>query len=98
MRKLLLAVVVVMLCALSSHLPSCPIMLPEAVFTLRYNPQADAAAIAAGKLGVIQHKYFRKYLAVSYRYLSGVPLMRLEQAHFLAGDNAKADDAKANWL
>lgn len=51
----------------------------EPAFILRTRPDFPVKNYLAGQLGVIQPAYYRIYLVVAYRYLSGAPLTAMEQ-------------------
>ena len=51
----------------------------EAALTIRTRPDFPVKNYLAGQLGVLQPSYYRMYLVVAYRYLSGAPLTGAEQ-------------------
>ena len=53
---------------------SCGPFFPSAIFTYTWHPDFPLDRFARGELGVLQPTYARSYLAVAYRYLSGVGL------------------------
>ncbi len=57
---------------------------PSTVFTYTLHPEFPLERFAQGELGVLQPTYARSYLAVAYRYLSGVGLNPEEQQAMLA--------------
>src|SRR5262249_14680721 len=58
---------------------SCGPFFPSTVFTYTWHPDFPLDRFAHGELGVLQPTYARSYLAVAYRYLSGVDLNPEEQ-------------------
>ena len=57
----------------------CAVDFPHPVFTLRGGPDAPLELFAQGRLGIVLPTYYRMYLVVAYRYLSGKPLTKPEQ-------------------
>jgi len=53
---------------------SCGPFFPSTIFTYTWHPDFPLDRFARGDLGVVQPTYARSYLAVAYRYLSGVGL------------------------
>ena len=75
---------------------------PAAVFSVRWFPDPPFREFLAGALGVLQPSYPTRDLIVAYRYLSGNPLNRQEQAaiqsslqQHIAGGPDPARPAKA---
>lgn len=58
---------------------SCGPFFPSTVFTYTLHPDFPLERFARGELGVLQPTYARSYLAIAYRYLSGVGLNPEEQ-------------------
>ncbi|HEV8718713.1 MAG TPA: hypothetical protein VGX03_38575 [Candidatus Binatia bacterium] len=65
---------------------SCGPFFPSTIFTYTWHPDFPLDRFARGELGVLQPTYARSYLAVAYRYLSGVGL-----------DNAAQQAVQALW-
>ena len=61
------------------QLPGCGPFLPEALFTLKLQPERPDTEFARGELGVISPTYKRFYLVVAYRYLAGAGLNDAER-------------------
>ena len=55
-----------------SDLSSCGPFLLTAVFTLSRQPDQPDTSFAQGQLGILLPSYYRAYLAVAYRHLTGV--------------------------
>ena len=45
-------------------------------------PHPPQDVFASGQLGILRPKYYRRYLVVAFRYLTGVPLTKEEAAAF----------------
>lgn len=73
-RALAILLAAAALVMMPSHLPSCGPWFPQAVFHEQSQPQYTEADLLAGRLGVIQPSFWRKYLCYAYRHLSGKPL------------------------
>ena len=71
--------VVFLLFVIPAELPGCGPFIPEALFTLKLQPERPDAEFAQGKLGVVSPTYKRFFLVVAYRYLSGVGLNDAER-------------------
>ena len=82
----LIALVAALLVMQPSDSPGCGPFFQEVVFTSDYHPGPTAEELAAGRLGVIQPRYWRRYLLVAYRYLAGEPLTEDERQAFLGRD------------
>ena len=69
-----------------SSLPgvACGPFFNVAVFNYPLHPGLPLASFSEGSLGVIRPTFARSYLVVAYRYLSGVPLSKEEQAEALS--------------
>ncbi len=52
---------------------SCGLFFTEAVFVPKVRPAPTIDPYLAGHLGVVQPTYYRVYLAIAYRVLSGKP-------------------------
>lgn len=99
MKKLMVCLAAAVWWVLPTDLPSCPVMFPSAHFVLSGNPVRNAKEIAEGRLGIVLPSWWRRYLVVSYRYLSGKPLTELERAAFLGGPFSGVTDPDiAPWL
>jgi hypothetical protein len=59
---------------------SCGPFLSIAQFSYVATPPQDV--FARGQLGILRPKYYRRYLVVAFRYLTGAPLSREEVAAF----------------
>jgi hypothetical protein len=59
---------------------SCGPFLSVAQFSYVAQPPQDV--FARGRLGILRPKYYRRYLVVAFRYLTGAPLSREEAAAF----------------
>jgi len=81
-KKILFLLIIAFGFVLPANVESCGFFGPYWSFVLTTNPIQDADAIAAGHLGIIQASWWRRYLAVSYRYLAGVPLSATERDAF----------------
>lgn len=77
---LVLATVLLLPLVLNGHSPYQPTVL---FFNTEF-PYRPVANFANGNLGVLQPTWYRGYLVVFYRYLTGRPLSRAEQSSFLA--------------
>ena len=89
------------LLAVPLELPGCGPFIPEALFTLKLQPERPEAEFARGQLGVLRRTYKRFYLVIAYRYLSGVGLNDDERAALFpkqAAVPAPAWDAAKPWL
>jgi len=65
-----------------SDLSSCGPFLLTAVFTLSRQPDQPDTSFAQGQLGILLPSYYRAYLAVAYRHLTGVGVNASERAAF----------------
>ena len=83
-RLLLLVGVWVGLLAQPVSLWSCGPFFARAAFTYTVHPDFPLEAFAAGALGVLQPTYARSYLAVAYRYLTGMRFTAAEQKALIA--------------
>ncbi len=79
----------------TTDLPGCGPFFPEAVFTDRVRPDSPLKDFARGRLGVLQPTYWRRYLVVAYRCLSGQPLSLVEQNAFAPAPAAAAEPGAA---
>jgi hypothetical protein len=86
----LVALVAVLLSVHSNHAPACGPYFERAVFSFDVFPQLEAPQLVAGQLGVLEPKYFRRFLFVAYRYLTDTPLTATEQEAFLKGPGQQA--------
>lgn len=83
-RELVLVVLVVALLSVTtSHAPACGPYLERAIFHFQSLPALEQKEMIAGRIGVVQPRYWRRFLLVAYRYMSGVPLSDGERAGFL---------------
>ena len=73
-RPLLALCVIAALLSSPRLLFSCGPFFPSTIFTYTWHPDFPLDRFAHGDLGVLQPTYARSYLAVAYRYLSGVGL------------------------
>lgn len=71
--------IVFFLLVIPAELPGCGPFIPDALFTLKLQPERPEAEFAHGKLGVVSPTYKRFYLVIAYRYLSGVGLNNAER-------------------
>jgi hypothetical protein len=65
-----------------TDLSSCGPFLLTAVFTLSRQPDQPDTSFAQGQLGILLPSYYRAYLAVAYRHLTGVGVNASERAAF----------------
>ena len=79
MRLLMLALLTVVLAG-PPEAESCGPFLSFAQFS--YVAQPPQAVFGRGQLGILRPKYYRRYLVVAFRYLTGVPLNQEEVAAF----------------
>ncbi len=79
MRLLLLALLTVVLAG-PPEAESCGPFISEAQFSYVATPPQDV--FASGHLGILRPKYYRRYLVVAFRYLTGAPLSREEALAF----------------
>jgi hypothetical protein len=82
-------VVTALLSAHATHSPACGPFFPRAVFTYEAFPQFELEEFAAGKIGVIQPKYWRRFLFAAYRHLSGAPLTEVEREVFVGASRRR---------
>ena len=76
-------------------LESCGPFIPSAVFVRPGQPE-NPEAFFKGQLGVLQPTYRRRYLALAYRLMSGLPLSP-EQVRALTQEPAAPNAAVARW-
>ena len=88
------------LLAVPLELPGCGPFLPEALFTLKLQPERPGAEFARGQLGVLAPTYKRFYLTIAYRYLAGSGLNDAERAALFppAAQPAQQPSAAKPWL
>src|SRR5471030_3014002 len=79
MRLLLLVLLTVVLAG-PPEAESCGSFLSVAQFSYVSQPPQDV--FASGQLGILRPNYYRRYLVVAFRYLTGAPLSREEAAAF----------------
>ena len=65
-----------------SDLASCGPFLLTAVFTLSRQPDKPDSDFAQGQLGVLLPSFYRRYLAVAYRHLTGLGVNENERKAF----------------
>jgi hypothetical protein len=65
-----------------TDLSSCGPFLLTAVFTLSRQPDKPDTSFAQGQLGILLPSYYRAYLAVAYRHLTGLGVNASERAAF----------------
>jgi hypothetical protein len=65
-----------------TDLSSCGPFLLTAVFTLSRQPDQPDTSFAQGQLGILLPSYYRAYLTVAYRHLTGVGVSASERAAF----------------
>jgi hypothetical protein len=99
--RLLILVLLTAVLAGPPEAESCGPFLSFAQFTYVAQPPQDV--FARGQLGILRPKYYRRYLVVAYRYLTGVPLNGEEISAFSgelpAGPASPAPVDPANqWL
>jgi hypothetical protein len=75
----MLWIVAILAISVPSGLDSCAIAPPTPVFATSQRP-ADLRQFLAGKVGVLQRSYHRRYLIGAFRLLSGIPLTESEIA------------------
>jgi hypothetical protein len=63
---------------------SCGPFFPEGIFVSQRFPD-DVAAFLNGNIGIVQTSFIPRYLALSYRILSGLPLTAAEKSAALKG-------------
>lgn len=71
--------IIFFLLVIPAELPGCGPFIPDALFTLKLQPERPDAEFAQGKLGVVSPTYMRFYLVIAYRYFSGVGLNDAER-------------------
>ena len=89
------------LLAVPLELPGCGPFLPEALFTLKLQPERPDTEFARGQLGVLSPTYKRFFLTIAYRYLSGPGLNDAERAALFpppTADTAQEPPAAKPWL
>lgn len=92
--------ILLLLLAHPADLSSCGPFFPEAVFTRSTRPDNERAFFS-GDLGILQPSYERRYLAMAYRLLSGVPLSNAQIAAVTDLERFRrpeVDKALAEWL
>jgi len=78
-RKFLLILGTVLLLAAPSAIYSCGPFFEETIFSFNTQPETSPEDFASGKLGILRPGFRRAYLAVAYRYLSGLRLTPEQQ-------------------
>jgi hypothetical protein len=78
--RLLMLVLLAAVLAGPREAESCGPFLSEAQFSYVSTP--PPGVFARGQLGILRPHYYRRYLVVAFRYLTGVPLSREEAAAF----------------
>src|SRR6266571_7179253 len=96
-RHLLLACLLaaVTLVFTSADLSSCGPFFDGAVFSDRNSPEISFEEYATGQLGIIHSTYYRTYLLVAYRNLSGRPLSNVQQKAFLGRNDGGSE---SRWI
>ncbi len=92
--------ILLLLLAHPADLSSCGPFFPEAVFTRSKSPDNERAFFS-GDLGILQPSYERRYLAMAYRLMSGVPLTSAQIASVSDLDRFRRSDtekALTEWL
>ena len=83
---------------------TCGPFFTTVVFVHEHGPDRPITKFAAGRLGVVLPTWYRPFLVVSYRYLSGKPLTKAEQKAFLSEwtDDGRTGpeegDSMEDWL
>jgi hypothetical protein len=78
--RLLMLVLLTAVLAGPPEAESCGPFLTVAQFSYVATPPQDV--FARGQLGILRPKYYRRYLVVAFRYLTGAPLSQEEAAAF----------------
>ena len=78
-RKSLLMLGTVLFLAAPAEIYSCGPLFEETIFSFDTQPETSPEDFAAGKLGIIRPGFRPAYLAVAYRYLSGLSLTAEQQ-------------------
>jgi tetratricopeptide (TPR) repeat protein len=78
--RLLMLVLLTAVLAGPPEIESCGPFLTSAQFSYVATP--PPGVFASGQLGILRPKYYRRYLVVAFRYLTGVPLSQEEAAAF----------------
>jgi tetratricopeptide (TPR) repeat protein len=89
------------LLAVPLELPGCGPFIPEALYTLKLQPERAETQFARGELGVVAPTYKRFYLVIAYRYLTGVGLSDAERSALFPSRQAPTDEAyyaAREWL
>lgn len=95
-RKSLLILGTVLFLAAPSAIYSCGPFFEETIFSFDTQPETSPEDFAAGKLGIIRPGFRRAYLAVAYRYLSGLALTPEQQQSLLDVWNQKVNPPVEN--
>jgi hypothetical protein len=83
---------------------SCGPFFTRVIFTRANGPDPPISNFARGQIGIVLPTWWRAYLVVSYRYLSGKPLSEAEQASVLEKwdvngyKRAPSQDDFDNWI
>ena len=95
--RLTLAAFLVIAFASPIDLESCGPFIPYAVFVRPGKPD-NLKAFYQGQLGVLQPTYWRRYLALSYRILSGIPLSADQVASLADETNTRRTPVRQEQL
>jgi hypothetical protein len=87
-RTLLIVLAAAALLLQPTHGPGCGPFPQVAIFSFRSHPLLPWKAYLAGRLGVVQPTYWRKFLFVAWRALAGRPLSSAQQAALAGSEDA----------
>ena len=98
-QRLLLLLVLALLLFAPRNIFSCGPFFEEATFSYNPHPDYPMKNYLAGKLGVVKPTFYRVFLVVAYRELSGHPLTPSEQATLepLLTEEAQAGDVETAY-
>jgi hypothetical protein len=94
--RLFAVAALILLLVQPSNLESCGPYFRVAVFTRRAIPENEKAFFS-GKIGIVQPTWWRRYLAMSYRILSDIPLSSAQVASLLPHAPKPSETAVNRW-
>ncbi len=100
MRRIAVTVLLLLFLGRPADISSCGPFLPVAIFTQPKGPD-DERAFFAGRLGILQPTYERRYLAMAYRMLNGEPLSEAQREAVTDLTKYRVSDADARvneWM
>jgi hypothetical protein len=104
LRSPLVAFGILIFLVTPSAIYSCGPFLESAIFSFEDRPDGPAENFAAGNLGIVRPGFQQSYLAVAFRYLSGLKLTPEQQEAVLdvwnrnlGPENGAEDDAIGRW-